>query len=589
MTKKNIHLSICIPTFNRGPALRSVLESIVSQDVFIETNEVEIVVSDNASTDDTPAVVAEFVNRFPGKIVFYRQESNVWSANFHQALALGRGEYRKLHNDTLLIRPGALRPLVNTIRELAGIRPVIFMTNGNRVKDGDTLFEDCRTLDAFIQQISFFSTWIGGFGLWREEIDEAQAFRSDTNHLIQTEIVCKQMAAGRQAVAFFGNYFISKQDFRSTYNWAEVFGKNYLAVLKPYLASGHLSRAVYEQAKQEVLLRHILPNYFKTTNVYDKTRFFENLADYRDDAYFYEAIEKHLPLLWRFNNPHNHTVLHSATSAELLARVRVGIGTLGGINVMGSCRQTTRLEIGRFVSLADGVGFVLGEGSPRGDSFSNYGAESVATDAAASADGSIIVAPDVWIGRGALILSGVTIGRGSIIEAGSVVFEDVPPYSRVRGNPAQVYGSRFEPEVVRKLCAFDYSTVTPQAIANLGEAFRAPLDKDNVDDFLRHMAEGGKAPETVPVSTEKAQRVPAVLILDVVGNIQGVEQRLATLAEGSHRGLPVVVLTTHAGSVPEWSDSLRYLQASTDEYAEVVQQLRMLQDFEWAEVIEIAA
>ena len=45
---------------------------------------------------------------------------------------------------------------------------------------------------------------------------------------------------------------------------------------------------------------------------------------------------------------------------------------------------------------------------------------------------------DAWIGCLAIVLRGVTIGEGAIVGAGSVVSEDVPPFSIVAGNPARV-------------------------------------------------------------------------------------------------------------------------------------------------------
>lgn len=50
---------------------------------------------------------------------------------------------------------------------------------------------------------------------------------------------------------------------------------------------------------------------------------------------------------------------------------------------------------------------------------------------------------DVWIGYGAIILTGVMVGRGSIVAAGAVVNANIPRYSIVAGNPAKVVGSRF--------------------------------------------------------------------------------------------------------------------------------------------------
>lgn len=61
----------------------------------------------------------------------------------------------------------------------------------------------------------------------------------------------------------------------------------------------------------------------------------------------------------------------------------------------------------------------------------------------------IIIGDDVWIGYGAIILSGVKIGQGCIIAAGSVVTRDVEPFSIYAGNPARKIKDRFEREADR--------------------------------------------------------------------------------------------------------------------------------------------
>lgn len=50
----------------------------------------------------------------------------------------------------------------------------------------------------------------------------------------------------------------------------------------------------------------------------------------------------------------------------------------------------------------------------------------------------IVVEDDVWIGAGAIITDGVRVGRGAVVAAGSVVTQDVPPYTVVGGAPAKV-------------------------------------------------------------------------------------------------------------------------------------------------------
>jgi chloramphenicol O-acetyltransferase type B len=54
-----------------------------------------------------------------------------------------------------------------------------------------------------------------------------------------------------------------------------------------------------------------------------------------------------------------------------------------------------------------------------------------------------IVEDDVWIGYGAIILSGVVIKTGSIIAAGSVVTRDVEAYFIYAGSPAKKISERF--------------------------------------------------------------------------------------------------------------------------------------------------
>jgi acetyltransferase-like isoleucine patch superfamily enzyme len=52
----------------------------------------------------------------------------------------------------------------------------------------------------------------------------------------------------------------------------------------------------------------------------------------------------------------------------------------------------------------------------------------------------VIIEDDVWIGPNATILKGVRIGAGAFVEPGALVTRDVPPRSRVAGNPAEVIG-----------------------------------------------------------------------------------------------------------------------------------------------------
>jgi acetyltransferase-like isoleucine patch superfamily enzyme len=54
-----------------------------------------------------------------------------------------------------------------------------------------------------------------------------------------------------------------------------------------------------------------------------------------------------------------------------------------------------------------------------------------------------LIGSDVWLGYGAIILSGISIGDSSVVAAGSVVTKDIPANSVVVGNPGRVISQRF--------------------------------------------------------------------------------------------------------------------------------------------------
>ncbi len=57
-------------------------------------------------------------------------------------------------------------------------------------------------------------------------------------------------------------------------------------------------------------------------------------------------------------------------------------------------------------------------------------------------DSYIVISDDVWIGARCIIGKRKHIGQGSILAAGAVVTKDVPAYSVVGGNPANIIKSR---------------------------------------------------------------------------------------------------------------------------------------------------
>jgi acetyltransferase-like isoleucine patch superfamily enzyme len=106
------------------------------------------------------------------------------------------------------------------------------------------------------------------------------------------------------------------------------------------------------------------------------------------------------------------------------------------------------VHIGSFVSI--GVDVVLQDGgSHRTDWVTTFplraalGLPGAYADGHPRSKGDTVIGNDVWIGRGARVLSGVNIGDGAVVAAYSVVTRDVAPYTIVGGNPAREIRKRF--------------------------------------------------------------------------------------------------------------------------------------------------
>lgn len=82
-------VSIGVPVFNGASTLARALDNLLSQDY----GNLEIIISDNASTDDTPHICEQYVRLDP-RVRYYRAERNFGAPwNFNRAFDLSSGEY----------------------------------------------------------------------------------------------------------------------------------------------------------------------------------------------------------------------------------------------------------------------------------------------------------------------------------------------------------------------------------------------------------------------------------------------------------------------------------------------------------------
>lgn len=504
-------LSICIPTYNRASQLSQCLLSIVNQTIFLNSDEVEIVILDNCSTDETEAICQKYVEKYQNKIKYIRQEKNIGAdLNIATIFNFANGKFAKLNNDTAKLKAGALEYMLNAIKNNTN-NAIIFFSNQESEKTLE--FIQYKHINNFVENISFYSTWIGSLCI------NVDYFKSMENRLEEINTKLPQVdwilstLRDSKTILVVNKHIIDglPVNQKGGYNIAEIFGHNYSYLLRKYVKTGDLSNNIFKKERKNILYNHIINYYFDFEKqwAFDKGNYFYHMRDCWFNLFFYLSFFKILKKYhkykknkrkirkrseleffqyhWKLSNEHNNIIPQTVFNKDI---VTVGNYSYGPLNVLSWGQKEEKLTIGNFVSIANNVKFLLGGNHPY-ESFSTYPFKVLFWGEATEAQtkGAIIIEDDVWIGENALILSGVKIGQGAIIAAGSVVTKDVEPYSIVGGNPAKFIKYRFDKEVIEQLMDFDFSNLTKENINNDINLLHTHLNKDNVKSILAKIKE----------------------------------------------------------------------------------------------------
>ena len=284
-----IELSICIPTYNRAKILSASLDSIVCQEIFCKTDKVEVIVSDNCSTDDTREVVSSYINKYGNKIKYFCNEVNVFDENFSLALMRGNGTFLKLCNDTIIFKDGMLKNFISIIEYYKNDKPIIFFKNS----DKETGIVECD-FSEFVSHSSFIITWIGGLGIWKSDREYLHKMKEYADTMLSQAHIILNLIADRKKAVVYKDSFCSMYTMSvgGKYNLFEIFIQNYLKLYEPYLKSGLLKKSVYEREKFLILRNFVLPRYvnIKYNYLYKKDGFWKYTVPYHKQAYFYYLL-----------------------------------------------------------------------------------------------------------------------------------------------------------------------------------------------------------------------------------------------------------------------------------------------------------
>lgn len=160
-------LSICIATYRRGRFIGETLDSVLAQ----VTPEVEVVVVDGASPDDTEQVVRDRASRHPA-LRYHREPVNSGvDADYDKAVGYARGDHCWLLSDDDLLAPGAVGRVLAALAD----GPDVLVVNADcRTPDFARMLDDrflklegertyaAADWEAFFRDTARYLTFIGG-------------------------------------------------------------------------------------------------------------------------------------------------------------------------------------------------------------------------------------------------------------------------------------------------------------------------------------------------------------------------------------------------------------------------------------------
>lgn len=308
-------LSIAIPTYNRAACLRELLSVLAEQ---LKNNEerVELIISDNASPDETPTVVKDFISRGL-QVRYMRNTENIGpDANFLQCFEQARGKYVWLFSDDDLIVPGGVAKVVTycTLAEydLIWLKAYPFEETQTQVSAGPR----CDAIDIsdpkeYAKRIHVFFTFISSNIINKDTV--LAAGPKPFSELIGTGLVqlgWTYTALSRYSLGLFVSekLIASRINNSGGYKLSQVFGPNLASITNSWLQPNNLGQIVINGTIQRywpsMLFEYnsFAPGYFRDdTNLETMlTSVFGNNLRYWIFAYPVAVLPYYLSAAWLF-------------------------------------------------------------------------------------------------------------------------------------------------------------------------------------------------------------------------------------------------------------------------------------------------
>ena len=238
-------LTLAIPTWNRAPLLAELLAVLQPQLLGLPPGEVDLLISDNGSTDATADVVARFAASGLA-LHHHRHPENIGSdANFIAAYNMARGRYFWLVSDDDIPVPGSIASLLSHLRrtefDLIYATSYGFHTDWAAERQHDPLHRRFHIISSpahLVRVVNIMFTFISGMVVNKERLEMLR--RADPTieppsaflgtNLTQLSWTLPLLRHHRRSLVLWDRPVAAREGNAGGYSIGHVFGEKLTAV-----------------------------------------------------------------------------------------------------------------------------------------------------------------------------------------------------------------------------------------------------------------------------------------------------------------------------------------------------------------------
>ena len=252
-------LTIAVPTWNRSKTLNNALWHLLPQ-ISQYKSEIELIISDNASTDNTQDIIKKWVKEYNHlNIKTYQQNENLgFYGNFLTCRDLSSGQFFWLLSDDDFIQENTISTVIQTLKNYQDEIGFLFLENKKRQNTEIKEYSLIGMFHKYNRKLTFTSAVIF---YNQKDNDHYLKTRFKNSNLFGFALLVDTIKYKEKGIVLEGRFLACGQDIPKGYNWFEAFVFNIQDIMEYMKEVGYPVRII-KRIENSLIKDSFIKRYF---------------------------------------------------------------------------------------------------------------------------------------------------------------------------------------------------------------------------------------------------------------------------------------------------------------------------------------